>query len=84
MQAKSVLLALLTQFSKSCPKIKNWVSAYTQVLISGRCRALSERAVPLEAKVGLDFMMSGLLTIGPVFVEKVLLLTSGGTALRPV
>lgn len=45
---------------------------------------LPERVISAEAKVGWYFMAFGLLTIGPVFVEKVLLLTSEGTALRPV
>lgn len=45
---------------------------------------LSERVISAEAKVGRYFMVSGLLTVGLVFVEKVLLLTSEGTALQPV
>jgi len=45
---------------------------------------LFERVISVEAKVGRYFVVSGLLTIGPVFTEKALLLTSEGTALQAV
>lgn len=45
---------------------------------------LSEGVISVGTKVGRYFMVSGLQTIGLVFVEKVLLQTSEGTVLQPV